>query len=78
MLVIDGWGIFYEIALRWMPLDLIDNKSTLVEVMVWFRQAQTITWANVDSDLYRHMAAWGLYEYKMLCFSESTKMCSPV
>ena len=28
-----------EIALRWMPLDLIDDKSTLVQVMVWCRQA---------------------------------------
>ena len=32
-----GWGISYEIALRWMPLDLTD-KSTLVQVMAWCRQ----------------------------------------
>ena len=29
------WGICYEIALRWMPLDLTDEKSTLVQVMAW-------------------------------------------
>ena len=35
-----GWGgISYEIALRCMPLDLTDNKSTLVQVMAWCRQA---------------------------------------
>ena len=34
-----GWGICYEIALRWMPLNLIDDKSTLVQVMAWCRQA---------------------------------------
>ena len=34
-----GWGISYEIALRWMPLDLTDDKSTLVQVMAWCRQA---------------------------------------
>ena len=34
-----GCGISYEIALRWMPLDLTDDKSTLVQVMAWFRQA---------------------------------------
>ena len=34
----SGWGVFYEIALRWMPLDLTD-KSTLVQVMAWCRQA---------------------------------------
>ena len=35
-------GIFkssYDNVLRWMPQDLIDDKSTLVQVMVWCRQA---------------------------------------
>ena len=39
VLVNGGWGISYEIALRWMPLDLTDDKSTLVQVMAWCRQA---------------------------------------
>ena len=34
-----GWGISYEIALRWMPQALTDDKSTLVQVMAWCRQA---------------------------------------
>ena len=34
-----GRGISYEITLRWMPLDLTDDKSTLVQVMAWCRQA---------------------------------------
>ena len=34
-----GWGITYEIALRWMPLDLTGDKSTLFQVMAWCRQA---------------------------------------
>ena len=33
--VIDGWGISCELALRWMSLDLTDDKSTLVQVMAW-------------------------------------------
>ena len=41
MLVNGGWGISYEIALRWMPLDLADDKSTLVQVMAWCRQAKS-------------------------------------
>ena len=45
ILVIDGWGIFCEIALIWMSLDYTDDQSTLVQVMAWCRQA--ITWANV-------------------------------
>ena len=38
-LVNGGWGVSYEIALRWMPQDLADDKSTLVQVMAWCRQA---------------------------------------
>ena len=37
--VIDGWGIYRQIALIWMVLDLTDDKSTLVQVMAWCRQA---------------------------------------
>ena len=48
-LVNGGWGISYEIALRWMSLDLTDDKSTLVQVMAWCRQAScnmaTMKWA---------------------------------
>ena len=40
-------------------LDLTDGKSTLVQVMAWCRQAQAITWANVDPDLCRHMVSLG-------------------
>ena len=39
ILVNGGWGISYEIALGWMPQDLTDDKSTLVQVMAWCRQA---------------------------------------
>ena len=35
----DGWGISWKIGVRWMPLDLTDDKSTLVQVMAWCRQA---------------------------------------
>ena len=34
-----GWGISCKIALRWMSLDLTDDKSTLVQVMAWCHQA---------------------------------------
>ena len=42
ILVVNGWGISYEIALRWMLLDLTDDKSTLVQVMAWYRQAASL------------------------------------
>ena len=38
-LVNCGWCISSEIALRWMPPDLTDNKSTLVQVMALCHQA---------------------------------------
>ena len=36
---IGGCGISCELALRWMSLDLTDDKSTLFPVMAWCRQA---------------------------------------
>ena len=39
ILVIDDWGISYEIALTWKPQDLTDDKSTLVQLIAWCRQA---------------------------------------
>ena len=38
-LVNGSWSISYEIALRWMPLDLTDDKSTIVQVMACCHQA---------------------------------------
>ena len=37
--MIDGWSISCKIVLKWMPMDLTDGKSTLVQVMAWCRQA---------------------------------------
>ena len=37
--MIDGWGISGELVLRWMSLDLTDDKSILVQVMAWCHQA---------------------------------------
>ena len=37
--MIDSWGISCKIALMWMPLDLADDRSTMVQVMAWCRQA---------------------------------------
>ena len=37
--VIDVWGISCEIVLPWTPQDLTVDKSTLVQVMAWCRQA---------------------------------------
>ena len=42
-----------------MSLDLTDDKSAMVQGMVWCRQEKSIAWANVDPDLCRHMASLG-------------------
>ena len=39
IIVIGGWRVSYKIVLKWMPMDLTDGKSTLVQVMAWCRQA---------------------------------------
>ena len=38
-----------------MSLDFTDDKTALVQVMAWCRQATY--WAKVDLDLCRHMAS---------------------
>ena len=59
-LIINGWGISREFTLKWLPQDLSDDKSTLVQVMGGAIRQQAITWANVDPDLCRHMASLGI------------------
>ena len=39
VLLIGFFISFNDNALRWMPWDLTDDKSTLVQVMAWCRQA---------------------------------------
>ena len=45
ILVIGGWGISCEFAIRWMSLDFTDDKSALVQVLAWSSQA-TIHYLN--------------------------------
>ena len=47
-----------------MSLDFIDDQSALVQIMAWCRQATSITWANVDPDLCRHMVSLGHNELR--------------
>ena len=53
----DISSISCEIAPTRMPQDLSDDISTLVQVMAWYHQTTSITWANVHPDLCRHMAS---------------------
>ena len=59
---VDILSFSCEIALRWMPQDFTDDKSTLGQVMAW---QQAIIWANVDPDVYRHM---GLLSHNELMY----------
>ena len=47
-----------------MPEKLIDDKSTLVQVMAWCRHATSIAWAKVDCC---HVASLGLNELTLHC-----------
>ena len=53
---IDTLYIKANIMLECMPEDLVESKSTLVQVMTWCRQQQAITWTTGDQDFPRHMA----------------------
>ena len=69
ILVIDGWGISYEIALLWMLLDFIDSGNGLGAV-----RQQAIIWANVDPDLCRHMVLKSIMICSQLGFEEQTSV----
>ena len=60
--MIDGWSIFYEIALRCMSPDLTDDKSGNGLVPSGNKPSpvrqQGIAWANVDPDKCNHMTSW--------------------
>ena len=66
-----------EIALRWVPLDLTDDKSTLVQVLAWCHQATSYTWANVDPDLCNQLASLGLNELKKDGIIETSPVVLP-
>ena len=52
--------ILIWILLKFYPICMIDNKSTLVQVMVWCCQATTqVTWTNVDLAQWCHMTSQG-------------------
>ena len=55
--MIDGWGISCELALRWMSLDLTDDRSTLVQVKAWCRQA---TSHNPSQSWLRSLSPYGV------------------
>ena len=47
---------FYEINVRWMPQNPTDDKSALVQVMIWCRQATSHYLSQFDPHLCCHMA----------------------
>ena len=53
ILVIDGWESY---NIRWLSLDLTDDKSSLIQAVACWRQATTITWANADPVLCHNQA----------------------
>ena len=55
----DIWGMSWEIALRWIPQDLTDDLSTLVQ------------WYNVDQVFLRHMASLDHDGLKSLRYSKT-------
>ena len=55
--MVESRGIECEITLRWMSLDLTDDKSTLVQVMAWHRQA---TSHNLNQCRLRYWVPYGV------------------
>ena len=60
-------NLFYDNIIRWMPQDLTDDKSTLVQVMAWCRPETchylTQCWPDLQR---RHMVSLGPNELKSI------------
>ena len=62
-----SWTPNCEISQRWVRQSPIDDKSTLVQVLVWWCQATSHYlkfWTNVDSNLSCHMVKLGHNELR--------------
>ena len=51
-----------KVALRWLSIELTDDKSSLSQLMAWCLQATSNTRTHVDIDLCCHMASLGYDE----------------
>ena len=65
ILVIDGWGISFEIAIIWMSLDFTNDQSTLVQVMPWCCQATSHYLSQCWYRSRLHMVSLGPWEIWM-------------
>ena len=71
--LIDGWGISCEITLRWMSLDVSDEKSALVQVVAWCHEATSHHLSRCDLDLCCYMASLGHNEFICFCLKQILK-----
>ena len=68
MLRLKFVSIYCEIALTCIPQCTFEHKSMLDQIIrAWCHQQQVITWTNVDSDLFSHMASVG-HDELITCF----------
>ena len=73
ILVIDDWCISCEIAIRWIWLDLTDDKSTLVHVMAWCCQAAS----HYPSQCWpRSMSPYGVIRPQWVHAGVTTRWCN--
>ena len=64
--VIGIFRISYDNTARWIPRDLADDESTLVQVMSWCRQTTSHYVSECWPTLYRHMASLGHNKLSLL------------
>ena len=61
-----------------MPYNVANEKSALIQVMAWCRQATSHYWANVDLDLCRHTVSLGHNELTSTKILQGTTVDAPV
>ena len=75
IVVIDCWGVSTKIGIRWIQLDLTDDRSTLVQVMAWCCQATSHylsqCWPSPISPYGLTRPQW-VYDILTSCFTKSS------
>ena len=66
--------VFRKIALRWMPLDHTDDKSTLVQIMAWCRQA---TSHYLSQCWHRFMSPYSVTRPQCVKIHQIWRLCLP-
>ena len=74
---IEVQNVQIHITMEWIPKYSVGSKSTLIQEMAWYCQKKkSITWTDVDPDLYHQLQLW-FREWELLYFDKKSLQSVP-